>query len=52
MSSLNRLIEYALALYDVINRLLGGDIGFRFSPPVKTVNIRIGEPIKGGSSCL
>jgi hypothetical protein len=45
-ASLNRLIEYALNLNDVINRLSGGDIGYRYSPPGKTVQIRIGEPIK------
>jgi 1-acyl-sn-glycerol-3-phosphate acyltransferase len=45
-ASLNRLIEYALTLNDVINRLLGGDISTRFSPPRKTVRISIGEPIK------
>lgn len=45
-SSLNRLIEYALNLADLVNRLMGGDIGFRCSPPGKTVHIRIGEPIK------
>lgn len=45
-ASLNRLIEYALTLNDVINRLTGGDISSRYSPPGKTVRIRIGEPIK------
>lgn len=45
-ASQNRLIEYALTLNDVINRLLGGDISTRFSPHRKTVRIGIGEPIK------
>jgi 1-acyl-sn-glycerol-3-phosphate acyltransferase len=45
-ASLNRLIEYALTLNDVINRLMGGNISSRYSPPRKNVNIRIGEPIK------
>jgi 1-acyl-sn-glycerol-3-phosphate acyltransferase len=45
-ASLNRLIEYALTLNDVINRLMGGDISSRYSPPGKTVQVRIGEPIK------
>jgi 1-acyl-sn-glycerol-3-phosphate acyltransferase len=45
-SSLNRLIEYALTLNDLVNRLMGGDISCRFSPPRKTVRIEIGEPIK------
>jgi hypothetical protein len=45
-ASLNRLIEYALNLCDVTNRLAGGDIGHRYSPPGKTVHVRIGEPIE------
>ena len=45
-ASLNRLIEYALTLNDVINRLMGGNISSRYSPPGKSVRIRIGEPIK------
>lgn len=45
-ASLNRLIEYALTLHDVINRLMGGSISSRFSPSGKVVRITIGEPIK------
>jgi hypothetical protein len=45
-ASLNRLIEYALTLHDVINRLMGGSISSRFSPSGKAVRITIGEPIK------
>jgi hypothetical protein len=45
-ASLNRLIEYALNLNDVINRLMGGHISSRYSPTGKTVHISIGEPIK------
>jgi 1-acyl-sn-glycerol-3-phosphate acyltransferase len=45
-ASLNRLIEYALTLYDVINRLMGGNISSRYSPSAKAVWIEIGEPIK------
>jgi hypothetical protein len=42
----NRLIEYALNFADVVNRLMGGDIGHRYSPPHKRVEVRIGEPLK------
>jgi len=45
-ASLNRLIEYALTLNDVINRLMGGNISSRFSPSGKEVRITIGQPIK------
>lgn len=45
-ASLNRLIEYALNLADLVNRAMGGDISFRYSPPKKRVQIRIEEPIK------
>jgi 1-acyl-sn-glycerol-3-phosphate acyltransferase len=45
-ASLNRLIEYALTLNDVINRLMGGNISSRYSPAGKTVRIGIGDPIK------
>jgi 1-acyl-sn-glycerol-3-phosphate acyltransferase len=45
-ASLNRLIEYALNLADLVNRAMGGDISFRYSPPNKRVQIRIEEPIK------
>ena len=48
-ASLNRLIEYALNLDDVVNRLMGGDIGSRYSPARKTVEIRIDEPIDAGN---
>jgi hypothetical protein len=43
--SFNRLIEYALNLLDVVNRLCGGDIGQRHSPRGKRVVVRIGEPL-------
>jgi len=45
-ASPNRLIEYALNLADLVNRAMGGDISFRYSPPNKRVQIRIGEAIK------
>ncbi len=45
-ASLNRLLEYALNLADVINRLMGGDISFRYSPMKKKTVIRIAEPLK------
>jgi len=45
-ASVNRLIEYALTLNDVINRLMGGNISSRYSPPGKCVRIGIGEAIK------
>jgi 1-acyl-sn-glycerol-3-phosphate acyltransferase len=45
-ASLNRLIEYALNLNDVVNRLMGGNISTRYSPPGKTVRVGIGEPIE------
>jgi len=44
-ASLNRLVEYALNLADVENRLLGGDVSSRFTPPGKRVRVRIGEPL-------
>jgi 1-acyl-sn-glycerol-3-phosphate acyltransferase len=44
-ASTNRLIEYALDLADVVNRLSGGNIGSRYSPRHKSVEIRIGEPL-------
>jgi 1-acyl-sn-glycerol-3-phosphate acyltransferase len=46
--SLNRLIEYALNLLDVVNRLSGGDIGGRYSPRGKRVEVRVGEPLAVG----
>lgn len=45
-ASLNRLIEYALNLADLVNRAMGGDISFRYSPQKKRAQIRIEEPIK------
>ncbi|MBN1836356.1 MAG: hypothetical protein JW820_10935 [Spirochaetales bacterium] len=45
-ASVNRLIEYALNLADVVNRLMGGDIGSRYSPPHKHAEVRIGEPFE------
>jgi len=50
-ASLNRLCEYALNLADVLNRLEGGDISSRFSPPHKRVVLRIGEPIAVRALC-
>ena len=51
-ASLKRLIEYALNLEDVTNRLMGGDIGSRHSPAHKTVQIRIGEAVDAGQILL
>jgi hypothetical protein len=48
-ASRNRLIEYALNLADVVNRLMGGDISTRYSPPGKQVEVRIGEPLELGA---
>jgi hypothetical protein len=45
-ASVNRLVEYALNLADVENRLLGGDVSSRYCPPGKRVRIRIGEPLE------
>jgi hypothetical protein len=50
-ASPNRLVEYALNLADVQNRLLGGDISSRYSPPGKQVLIRIGEPLEVRRLC-
>ncbi len=50
-ASPNRLVEYALNLADVQNRLLGGDISSRYSPPGKRVLIRIGEPLEVRRLC-
>jgi 1-acyl-sn-glycerol-3-phosphate acyltransferase len=44
-ASTNRLIEYALNLADVVNRLTGGNIGSRYSPRHKQVEVRIGEAL-------
>jgi hypothetical protein len=44
-ASTNRLIEYALNLADVVNRLCGGDISHRYSPPHKAAEVRVGEPL-------
>jgi len=45
-ASQNRLIEYALNLADVVNRLMGGDISHRYSPRHKRVEVRVGEPLE------
>jgi len=50
-ASPNHLVEYALNLADVQNRLLGGDISSRYSPPGKQVLIRIGEPLEVRRLC-
>jgi hypothetical protein len=50
-AALNRLVEYALNLADVENRLLGGDVSSRYSPPGKQVRIRIGEPLEVRHFC-
>jgi hypothetical protein len=50
-ASLNRLVEYALNLADVENRLLGGDVTGRYSPRGKQVRIRIGEPLEVRRLC-
>jgi hypothetical protein len=50
-ASLNRQVEYALNLADVENRLLGGDVSSRYSPPGKQVRIRIGEPLEARRLC-
>jgi len=50
-ASLNRLVEYALNLADVENRLMGGDVSSRYSPRGKQVRIRIGEPIEVRRLC-
>jgi hypothetical protein len=50
-ASVNRLVEYALNLADVENRLLGGDVSSRFSPPGKHVRVHIGEPLDVRSLC-
>jgi hypothetical protein len=50
-ASLNRLLEYALNLADVENRLLGGDVSSRFSPQGKQARFRIGEPLEVRRLC-
>jgi len=50
-ASLNRLVEYALNLADVENRLMGGDVSSRYSPKGKQVRIRIGEPLEVRRLC-
>jgi hypothetical protein len=50
-ASLNRLVEYALNLADVENRLLGGDVSSRYSPRGKQVRIRVGEPLEVRRLC-
>ena len=44
----NRLLEYALNLADLLNRLLGGNIGTRYSPPSKQARLIVGEPLDAG----
>ena len=50
-ASLNRLVEYALNLADVENRLLGGDVSSRYSPRGKQVRIRVGRPLEVRRLC-
>jgi hypothetical protein len=50
-ASANRLVEYALNLADVENRLLGGDVSSRYCPSGKRVRIRIGEPLEVRRLC-
>ena len=50
-ASVNRLLEYALNLNDVENRVLGGDVSSRYSPSGKQVRIRIGEPLEVRRLC-
>jgi hypothetical protein len=41
----HRLMEYSLNLRDVLNRLAGGNIDSRYTPPHKCARILVGSPI-------
>lgn len=43
----HRLMEYALNLRDVLNRLKGGNVNTRFAPKRTRARVLVGEPIDG-----
>lgn len=45
----HRLVEYALNLLDVTNRVRGGNIDSRYSPKGKRARVIVGKPIDGGA---
>ncbi|TVQ28877.1 MAG: hypothetical protein EA382_00990, partial [Spirochaetaceae bacterium] len=49
--STKRLVEYALNLLDVTNRMRGGNIDSRYSPSGKRAHLLFGDPIDA-SACL
>ncbi|MFW5849716.1 MAG: hypothetical protein ACOCXN_08100 [Spirochaetota bacterium] len=48
-AALDRLVEYALNLLDVVNRAGGGDVNTRFQPGGRVARILVGEPIDAGA---